>query len=84
MSLPRLKFVPFLSLMSDLNGRFGNSVAPILISRLGSTRRSAFAYSPLAVSSGACTRSGSGTNAKCRPHRVTTEFGYKAENIYSR
>jgi hypothetical protein len=25
-----------------------------------------------------------GTNAKCRPHRATSEFGGKAENIYSR
>jgi hypothetical protein len=25
-----------------------------------------------------------GTNAKCRPHRATSEFGAKAENIFSR
>jgi hypothetical protein len=27
--------------------------------------------------------SGSGTNAKCRPRRAMSEFGGKAENIYS-
>jgi hypothetical protein len=26
MTLPRLKFVPFLSFMSDLNGRFGTQL----------------------------------------------------------